>query len=154
MRTGYVLLCTEQPAGEFPGQRFLRATRRSLKLFLCQRSDFDVLELSLLGMIFGFMGCLFLALTYLTPRSFNIYWVLPPALVLWTVKVWPWAVQTAFRYSGRRSPAGLDLQVREVKFGLINHRLRVEAAGKETLLIINCTRRTLADALELADLVK
>jgi len=149
MRMSYVFFCTEQPQGKFPGQRFLQATSNSLKLFPFHRRHFGILQLSFTGMIFGFITVLFL-LTFLVPRTLNIYWILSPMLILWGIIAWRWAVQIAFRYSERQSYVGLDLRVLEVKFGFANHRLLAETAGGKTVLIVNCRRRTLNDALELA----
>lgn len=79
-------------------------------------------------MIFGFIIVLFL-LTVLVPRPFDIYLILAPALILWGIKAWRWAVQIAFRYSEKQSFVGLDLRVLEVKFGLVNHRLIAATGG-------------------------
>jgi hypothetical protein len=154
MRKIYVFLCTQQPEREFPVQRFLQATRSSLKLFPLRRKDFGVLELSFLGILSGFMVPFFLLLTLLVPGSLNVYWILAPAFIIWSVKAWQWAVKAAFRYSEWQSPVGLELQMRKVKFGLVNHKLQVEAGGRETLLIVNCRHRTLTDALQLAAIAK
>ena len=151
MRTSYVFLCAEQPEGQFARQRFLRATRGSLVLFPTGRSSYGILELSLLGS-FGIMVCLFFFLRFLAPSSFNAYFLLSPVFVLWAFKAWPWAIQVAFNYSGRRSPIGLGLSVQEVRFGILNHKLRVETEGKQTMLIVYSRRGTLANALELAAL--
>ena len=72
------------------------------------------------------------------------------ALVGVPTKTWSWTGQIAFHYNQKRGANGLPVQVLETRFGrLFNHRLRIEAGGRERVLSLSSRRRTLDSALEL-----
>jgi hypothetical protein len=149
MKKNYVFLCSEQPEHELSRQCFMRATKGSLSLFPSPRKNFAIVQLSFLGIVFAFMFGLVLVATILGPDTLAVFWILLLPMILWCAVAWPWAVRIAFRYAQKKIP-GVDLRVREVKPGLIHHRLRVEAGGRKTLLIITSRRQTITDALQLS----
>ena len=149
MKNSYVFLVSEQPEHELSRQCFMRATKGSLSLFASPRRNFAIVQLSFLGIVFAFMFSLILVLTLLGPDTFAVIWLILPLLILWSALAWPWAIRLAFRYSQSRM-TGVDIRIREVKHGLIHHRLRVEAGGRKTLLVVTSRRQTITDALQLA----
>ena len=150
MKSSYVFLCSEQPEHELSRQCFMRATKGSLSLFPSPRRNFAVVQLSFLGIVFAFMFSLVLVLTFFGPDTLAVFWILLPPLILWCAIAWPWAVRLAFRYYQRGTFPSVDLRFREVKPGLIHHRLRVEAGGKRTVLIVTSRRQTITDAIQLS----
>lgn len=153
MKKSYVFLCSEQPEHGLSRQCFMRVTRGSLSLFPSPQRNFAIVQLSFLGIVFAFMFGLILVTTFLGPDTLAVFWILLPPLILWCALAWPWAVRLAFRYS-QREISGVDLRVREVKPGLIHHRLRVEAGGRKTVLIVTSRRQTITDAIQLSKIRK
>ena len=149
MRTSYLFLCVLQPQREFEKTCFVQATKNSLRLFPIKRASLGLMQLSFMGIISPYIIGV-LTMGTLVPRWFNIYWVFLPGLILLATKAWPWAQRIAFRYTERRTMNGEELQVHQVKAGALRQTLQVETGGRKATLIIQCRRRSLARALELA----
>ena len=149
MKNSYVFLVSEQAEHQPSRQCFMLATKGSLGLFPSPRRNFIIVQLSFLGIVFAFMFSLVLVVTFLGPDTLAAFWIVLPLLILWSAIAWPWAVRLAFRYS-RAKVSSVDLRFREVKPGLIHHRLRVEAGGKKTFLVVTSRRQTITDAIQLS----
>ena len=153
MRTSFVFFAGEHRERRFPERRFLHVTRGSVKLY-----PFPSKAVGLQGVVFfsSLLGLFVLlyALIFTIQRAwaFNLWGIVALAIFVSCVIIdWRWSIGVAFRYSVGKSGSGVDLHVREAKFGIFNHGLRVEAAGEEFLLTVSGTmRRTLVSALELA----
>lgn len=133
---------------------FLLATKGSMSLFEIEKKAYLLWWLLFLP---AYAGGLFIAIVIAilfgpfvgwSPALFSI--LILGALLLVPTKTWSWTGQIAFHYNQNLGANGLPVNVLETRLGRsFNHRLRIEAGGRERTLLLTSRRGTLDSALEL-----